>query len=154
MHVLGLLELRAEGYKGVQEGTVTGLGRGIAGQRGEGVGQCSSPDIHRGGGGGASVLLAKTVGQGVQEDSVDGSGGSIHDVLDNADDAVHCVHDIVGERRRGVFDELKDGLGATLQAYAAVSVSDDGVEAGDFGLGGNDTLECTAQDLLEGINIH
>lgn len=154
VHVLGLLECGAEGDQGVDHGSVAGLGRGVFGQGVEGVLERLGPDVGGDRGGGARVLLAEAVGQGVQEDGVDGAGGAVHAVFDDGDDAEHGLDDVVVEVGGRVFKEGQDGFCAALQADAAVAVPDDGVVLGDQRLGGDDALEALSEDLLKDGGVH
>ena len=155
LHILLLHETRAEGHQGIDHGAVTRLGRGVLGQCLAGVAEGFGPD--GGGGWGDGVLLvlgAKTVGQGVEEDGVDGARGAVHGVFDNGHDAVHCCDQVVGEVGGGVFEEFEDGFGTALQANTAVTVADDGVVAGDGGFGGDDALKGRSKDILKGGGVH
>ena len=155
LHILLLHETRAEGHQGIDHGAVARLGRGVLGQCLAGVAECFGPDS--GGGGGDGVLLvlgAETVGQGVEEDGVDGARGTVHGVFDNGHDAVHRCDQVVGEVGGGVFEELEDGFGTALQANTAVTVTDDGVVAGDGGFGGDDALQGRSKDVFKGGGGH
>lgn len=133
-------ESLAEGHKSINQGSVTRLRGGVAAQRGDGVLDGLSPDLGVGLQGRASVLVAETVGQGVQEDGVDSARSTVHDFLDNADDAVDGRDNVVVQWWGWVVEKFLDGFGTTLQTDTAVAVTDKSVEAGDFGLGLDDGL--------------
>lgn len=50
--------------------------------------------------------------------------------------------------------EFEDGLGTALQADTAVTVTNDGVVAGDGGFGGDDALEGRSKNILKGGGVH
>lgn len=65
--------------------------------------------------------------EGVEEDGVDGATGAVHGVFDDGDDFVEGGDEVVCERGGRRIKVGEDGMGATLEADAAVAIADDGV---------------------------
>lgn len=72
-------------------------------------------------------MLAEAVGEGIEEDGVDGAAGAVHGVFDDGDDFVDGGEEVVCESCGGVVEEGEDGLSAALEADTTVAVADDGV---------------------------
>lgn len=87
----------------------------------------------------------------VEENSVDGARGSVHGGLDSVDEFVDCEDDIVADL---AFEDFEDGFCAALETRAAVAVADDGVVAGYFGFGGDQTFETGCEGFLEDGGVH
>lgn len=153
-HVLGFLELRAEGNQGIDHRAIAGLRGGVLGQGVAGVAQGFGPDFCGGGSGGAVVLGAEAVGKGVDEDGIDGARGAVHGVFDDGHDAVDGGDDVVVQVGRGVLQETENGFRTASQANATVAITDDGIIAGDGGFSSNNTLKGGSENLLESATVH
>lgn len=87
------------------------------------------------------------MGEGVEEDGVEGAGGAVHGAFDHADNLGEGDHHVIGDFC--MREEGEECFGAAFKAGAAVAVAGYGVVLCDVGFGGDDARETRLQSLLE-----